>query len=497
VNICIGGLVRASLAAVAGVGVVAAAAQLPGALAVGPEGRTGTATRAATTAVRGSGLVCPGPELKGVPGIGDLPVGVRVAAATAPARTLTGTDPVDGAGRLAVGGMPSGALAKPVDARSRTTAGDVTTATGALVTATQSLAPGLAAAQSWFAGSGNQRALAGAPCGQPAAEHWILAGGAGPGRQERLLLTNPGGNAVTVDVTLHGPQGRVTSPQGKGIVVPAHGRTGFLLDSITGDLAAPAVHVVAEGGVVGALIPASRLDGTRSGGSDDAVPAAAPSRDQVVPGVAVHGAASLRVAVPGDTEAVVQARVLTTRGPRALPTGGVLRLEPGTTRDVDLSTLPAGAVAIQVRADVPVVAGVLTTRTRGAGAPGDLAWTASTPAIHGVAGMPLVDPAGAPRPLGRQLAVSAVGASAGVEVVTVDAAGVEKSQRLAVPADSTLSVAVTGTSSVWLHRVSGSGRVHAGVISAVGDASGTLLSVAPLAPAALTITSVGLREKQP
>ena len=95
----------------------------------------------------------------------------------------------------------------------------------------------------------------------------------------------PGGNPVTVDATLHGPDGAVSSPNGKGILVPAHGRASFLLDSISGDLASPVVHVVAEGGVVGAVVNDTWLDGTRAGGSDDALPAAAPSRDQVIPAV--------------------------------------------------------------------------------------------------------------------------------------------------------------------------------------------------------------------
>ena len=47
------------------------------------------------------------------------------------------------------------------------------------------------------------------------------------------MLTNPGGNPVTVDVTLHGAEGAVQTAQGKGLVVPARGRTAFLLDSIS------------------------------------------------------------------------------------------------------------------------------------------------------------------------------------------------------------------------------------------------------------------------
>ena len=41
---------------------------------------------------------------------------------------------------------------------------------------------------------------------------WLLAGGAGPGRQERLILTNPGANPVTTDVTVHGTAGQLGDP---------------------------------------------------------------------------------------------------------------------------------------------------------------------------------------------------------------------------------------------------------------------------------------------
>ena len=159
-----------------------------------------------------------------------------------------------------------------------------------------------------------------AACGQPSAEAWLAAGGGAAGRQERLVLTNPGDNAVTVDLTLHGAKGPVVSPNGKGVVVPSQGRTTVLLDSISGTEPSPVVHVVAQGGVVHAVLNDHWLDGTIAAGSDDVVATAAPSRDQVIPAVAVGAKGGvLRIAVPGDGEAVVQARVLTPSGPRALP----------------------------------------------------------------------------------------------------------------------------------------------------------------------------------
>ena len=487
------GLIRTSLVALAGVGIVFAATHGQGALALGSSADRGPVSTGATNPVRSSSLVCPGPELKGIKGVDDADVPVRVSAAAAPLRALTGTQPASAAGTLSAARMPSGALGAPVTARGATLSADQSTAAGVLVSGTESLAAGVAAAQSWLVPSGDLRSLGGAPCSQPGAEFWILAGGGDPGRQERLVLTNPGGNPVTVDATLHGADGPVSSPNGQDIVVPAHGRTSFLLDSISGDLASPVVHVVADGGVVGAVVNDTWLDGTRAGGSDDAVPAALPSRDQVIPAVSVAGRSVLRVAVPGDSEAVVQARVLTAQGARALPGGGVIRINGGAVRDIDLSNLPEGTVGIQVRADVPVVAAAMVTRAL-PGKPGDLAWTTSTPPITGVAGLPLVSPGVGSTSMRRFLAITSSGDTAGVEVVTVDAKGVETSHRPQLGVDASGVLEVTGATSVWVHRVSGQGQLRAGLVSVQSDASGQLISIAPLRDTVLRTTSIGLRE---
>ncbi|TPG19225.1 DUF5719 family protein [Pedococcus bigeumensis] len=492
-NLSISGIVRTTLVTAAGAGLVVGAMHSQGAFAVASTRAVDTATGSATSPVRSASLVCPGPELKGLKGVADLDVGVRVAAAAAPVRAMTGTAPAAAPGEVSLSRMPRGSLGAPVTARGVSLLADQTRAESVLVSGTESMAAGVAAAQNWLVPSGDQRSLGGAACGQPGADFWIMAGGGAPGRQERLLLTNPGGNAVTVDVTLHGAKGALSSPNGKGIVVPAHGRTAFLLDSINSDLANPVVHVVADGGVVGAVVNDLWLDGARAGGSDDAVPTAAPSRDQVIPAVAADGQAVLRVAVPGNDEAVVQARVLTAQGPRALPAGGVIRIDGGTVTDIDISALPVGTYGLQVRADMPIVAAAVVTRTA-PGKPGDFAWTSSTPPITGVAGMPLAVPEGTSAPIQRSLSVTASGDTASVEVVTVDAQGVETSRRPEVGVDATAVLDVTGATSVWVHRVGGNGQVRAGVVSWLDDAQGRLITATPLRDTALRTTTVGLRE---
>jgi hypothetical protein len=79
----------------------------------------------------------------------------------------------------------------------------------------------------------------------------------------------------------------------------------------------------------------------------------------------------------------------------------------------------------------------------------------------------------------------------------VDAAGTATSQRLTVAGNSSTSLYVTGSSSVWVHRISGKGQLRAALGAQVGDRAHGLISVAPLRDAPLRATSVGLREVAP
>jgi len=485
------GVVRTTLAAVAGAGLVAAAVQVPGALAVGPRGGSAAPSDTTTTTVRGAALVCPGPELKGIKGVDDANVNVRVATVAAPAEVLGDVQPATADGTLKLSRMPRGPVGAPVTTRGVVASADMADPAAVLASGSQALAPGLAAIQSSFVTSGDHRGLTTAACGPARADQWLLGGGGQPGRQERLVLANPGGNAVTVDLTLHGAKGPIASTTGKGVVVPAHGRVSVLLDAISGTEATPAVHVVATGGVVSAVLNDSWLDGTVAAGADDVVPTAAPSRDQVVPGVPLVGPGLVRVAVPGDSEAVVQVRVLDAQGPRALPKGGVVRVAGGSVRDIDLSGLPNGTYAVQVKADVPVVAAALVTRRDGA-KPGDFAWTSSTLPVT-TAGAPLTVPAGGPADLGRWMLLTSEDDDAVVDVVTTDAAGKVSSQRVTVPADSAFAVPVQGASA-WVHQASGKGLLRVALGSQTGSGGAALVSVAPLEDVPMRTTTVGLRE---
>jgi Family of unknown function (DUF5719) len=360
-----------------------------------------------------------------------------------------------------------------------------------LVAATNALAPGTVATQRSWVKTGDFRALVTTPCLPAADSSWLVAGGAEPGRRGRLVLTNPGPNPVTVDLSVLGVHGLIQSPNGRGLVVGPYARTVVLLDAITASEPAPVVHVSAEGGEVAAVVSDTWLDGVIPRGGDDAVPVAPPSREQVIAGVAITGRATLRVAVPGDNEAVVESRVLTPSGPKALPTNGVTRVPAHSTKDIDLSSLPPDAYAVQVRADVPVVAGAMVERRLAkAGALSDLAWSGASAPIRTLAGMALRGPGDTA--MVERLDLAATGEPSTALVTTVGADRLVSTKVVAIEPDSVSTVPLGAATSVWVTPQTG--LVRAAVLTTVADANGLLLSVSPLADLTLTATSVPLRQ---
>ena len=433
VNVSVSGIVRTALAALAGAGVVVAASTAPRRPRPRPRRRRRLDHPAGDDRRARIGAGLPRARAQGRrAAIADLSVGVRVAAASAPS-----ADPH---------GHPAGRRRGPRRGRRHAERLRRQGRRGAVAHHGRRRRQRLRRARHrapsrWPPGSprrragSSRRATSGRSVARRAASRPRSTGSsrAVPTRAARSGSCSPtrAATPVTVDVTLHGPQGRVASPQGKGIVVPAHGRTGFLLDSISGDLDAPAVHVVAEGGVVGAVVNDTLArrhprGGARTTPSRPPRPPATRScprwRSAAAAVAAGRGARHHGGGRPG--------RVLTPQGPRALPTGGVLRLEPGTTRDVDLSKLPADTVGHPGARGRPGRRGRPHDADEGRG-------RARRPGLERLhaPGRGRRRPA-ARRPRsgcpGRSAASSSSprsGDTAGVEVVTVDAKGVEKSQR--------------------------------------------------------------------
>jgi hypothetical protein len=486
------GVLRSLAVAAAGTGLVLGVPYLT-ALNLAPGTGPSSGATAHAEPIATAQAICPGPEALGVASLKDsLAQTVSVTALAAPLASLPGWFPAgSGRGSVTISGLPSGGTwAAPATVPGQALSGQISTPQSALIAGAGALAPGTVATQRSWVKTGDNRALVTAACMPAAASSWLVAGGAEPGRRERLVLTNPGPNPVTVDVTVLGVNGPVKSPNGRGLVVGPYARTVVLLDAIAGSEPSPVVQVSAQGGEVAAVLSDTWLDGVVPRGGDDAVPVSAPAREQVIAGVAINGRATLRVAVPGDNEAVVESRVLTASGPLALPTDGVTRVAGHSTKDIDLSSLPPDAYAVQVRADVPVVAGAMVERRLAAGASSDLAWSAASVPIRTMAGMVLRGP-GDDR-LTERLDLVATTEPSSVLVTTVGVDGLAITKVMAVGADSVSTLMLDAATSVWV--TPRTGLVRAAVVTWSSDAQGALMSLTPLADLPLTATTSPLRE---
>jgi hypothetical protein len=481
------GLVRAGAVVIAGVGLTCAAVQVPWTTTLSPESSPAAAATATLAPVSSTVLSCPGPESEGLSGVPAVRGTTTVFAASPPPQVMEGMDVAGTAGTLTVTAQPAGAPIGTTEVRGHLVQGSLTGPVVGQVAGTGSLAGGLGALQTTVVTEGDDRAATATACQAPRAELWLVAGGGGSTRRERVILTNPGANPVTADVKVLGSSGTLPSANGQNVAVPPHGRTSLLVDALVGPETTPVVHVIASGGVLTGIVEDSWIDGATGRGADDAAPAADPANEQVVPAAYLDGPARLRVAVPGTDEAVVQARALTKDGPMALPGDGVLRVPSGTVRELDLRSVPAGAYAIQVRADHPVVAGVMAERRPKPKGQSDFGWTTSTEPIEAIAGAPL--PPGAT----ASVMLVATGGDATATIYVVSESGNVDVRPFSVGADTIATLDISKAREVWVRPTAGA--VRAGLSLSLAPANAEpLFALVPLPPATVSANQVPVRQ---
>ncbi|MBM6400959.1 DUF5719 family protein [Phycicoccus sonneratiae] len=430
---------------------------------------------APTSLATSTDTMCPGNELSGIGGVDDVGVGGLVAAASGPESLLPVPATGDGRARLTGGSATLEELSgRPTAAQSplpRT--GPVA------VRATGSLAPAVTATQEWISGRSDLRGLVTTPCLAAGSDLWLLGGGSGAGRQERLVLVNPGGNPVTADVTVHGTAGPVAPARTE--TVPPGGRSTLLLDAVAGEEGTPAVHVVADGGGLHATLTDTWLVGSTPRGAETVVPADAPSSVQVVPAAVLgSGRATVRVVSTGGEDAVASVTLLGRDGPVATTEDTVVTVPGEGVAELALPTVPPGAYSVVVRSDVPVAAAVLSV-PGDAKAAGDIGWATSAPALDGLGGAALPSTKGVSRSLRL---VSTGGASTADLTLVVD--GEQRTRTVSLLADRAADVDLAGASAVWVERTGGSGSLRGGIVSVAGSGAGLVLSEIPLEPVAVT-----------
>jgi Family of unknown function (DUF5719) len=488
-------LVVLTTALVAGASAVETPVRLPAATAGGPA-ETGAGTPELAPVGRAV-LSCPGPEQQGLPdpSVPEQEQSVTVLAVSAPQEVLpatagaggdrTGADdgaagpdePADGTLELvpteaeatSAGSRPAGTTLRGESAQVVLDGPQ-----GVVARATGALAPGLAAGQWHLSTAEQRRGLSGTACTQAQDEVWLVAGGLQAGRLERLVVVNPGADPVTAAVEVLGGAGRAEVVG--GLVVPGGGRLVALLDALAPGQADPVVRVTTAGGPVSAFLGDRWLEGSTDRGLELTTATAAPARDHVVPGVRVSGEGStlLRVAVPGEEQAVVQVRGLTDDGPVRLQQDVTLAAA-GSSQEILVGGLPDGLHALEVTSDVPVVVAASATTAPASGDVTDLAWSPSVPPLAGLAGLPLPIQDAPVEGLRSVLQLAGRGAAvAEVSVVAQD--GSTSLRQVVVEGPGTTPVPLADAASVWVRPVSGE-LVAAVAVDAEDDA---LLTVVPL-----------------
>lgn len=226
--------------------------------------------------------------------------------------------------------------------------------------ATGSLAPGFIADQFGRDPRGRGRGLASTACAPAASDFWFVGGGAVAGRVTRVLLVNPDETAAVVDVIVHGTDGILEAPAGRGLVIPAQSRLSVRLDVLVPGETATALHVIARTGRIGAAVNDVQQSGLAAVGTDWIPQAAAPATRVFIPGVLPQaGARVLSLVSPTENEAIVRIRLITPDGTFAPAERSEVRVPAESVVTIDMAPVLSGTPAtLELTADEPIVAGM-------------------------------------------------------------------------------------------------------------------------------------------
>ena len=223
-----------------------------------------------------------------------------------------------------------------------------------------SLAPGLVAAQTTQDSYDENRGLSSTACLGPDTSWWFVGGGSSAGRQTQLVLVNPESTPAELDVSISGPDGPVTTPRLRGMVVEPRSRIVVRLSREAPRLLAAAWHVDVRSGRVVAALSDSELDGFVPRGSDWIPASADPATRVLIPGVIPgEGGRLLVIHAPGELDATVKVRLVTEGGSYVPAATSSVDVPAGTVVTVDLdSALDGQAATVDLQSDVPIVAGI-------------------------------------------------------------------------------------------------------------------------------------------
>ena len=440
-------------------------------------------------AVARAGAACPDPVV-------DEETTTEVAVA-APGPLVApgvsdGPDPAEPPGRLGLellaGGQVSGAQQQAPGAVTH----DAMPDQGPLVArGVDGSAPGLAASQLTRSTAGTMRGLAGVSCSASSTDAWFVGSGAVVGERGRVYLTNVEAAPAVVDVLLYGPDGPIDAPDARGVSVAPGEQQVRLLDALAPGVERFAVHVHARQGRIAAAVRDLQVDGLTPLGADWVPVTSPPARRVVVAGLpGGAGERRLQIVAPGGSDAIVRVRLISGSGAFAPAGLDVVEVPAGSVTDVDVAPFAGGEpVSVELSADAPITAGVLT---RLPGSPGELGEIA-----YASAAVPLVpDAPGVVAQVSRgervrsTLLLTAPAGDATVQLTPLPPAS-GPGRRVTVPGASLLAVDLdvagdgegdVGSYALTVAPVRGSGPVLAVRLVEEAETRGPLLISSPVEP---------------
>jgi hypothetical protein len=206
-----------------------------------------------------------------------------------------------------------------------------------------------------------RRFLAFSPCPEPRADWWFIGVGGAQTHSSKLILDNPRTGVAIVNIRAFNTEGEVAGPGLSGISVPPGERRTLDLERVTPSASDLAVHLVVIRGLVTATIVdqwSSTVIGRKVSEWVPGQPRA--SRDLVITGLpAKPDRATLLVANPRDTEAIIKVKVIGDSGTFS-PAGATSLTVPAESL-ASLNVKPAfdgNPIALRVSSDTPISATV-------------------------------------------------------------------------------------------------------------------------------------------
>jgi len=220
-------------------------------------------------------------------------------------------------------------------------------------------------------------------CTSPQSDAWFVGGSADISSRSKLFIVNSGLSSGSIDIeiwTEAGPQLPLSE------VISSNSVRSFAIDALAPGAKKLVVHVATKAGRINAFMVDVRGRGLSTLGGDIVNPMSAPGTDVMIVGIphqvekSKSSAHTLRILSPGSADANIRVDVISKDGNFA-PAGidGEL-IHRGQVSEFQLNpTLAAGAFALRIRSDQPIVAAVDTSvKVRGSG---DFVWTTAAPRL--------------------------------------------------------------------------------------------------------------------